>query len=223
MNKIIESVFKYKAVNFEKLVGYGFEKEDGIFSYRTFFQNARMELTVHIDMNGQISTEVFDLDTQEPFTLFLVENAVGEFTGNIRAEYEKILTDIADKCFEKEVFKNEQTKAVIDYIRTAYGDELEFLWKKSPDNAVWRRKDSKKWYGILMTVSKRKLGTDSDEMVEIIDLRMTTENIEKTVDGRIYFKGYHMNKRHWITICLDGSAVLREIYVLIDESYRLAR
>ena len=40
---------------------------------------------------------------------------------------------------------------------TYYCDELEFLWQKFPDNAVWRRKDNKKWYGALLTVSKEKL------------------------------------------------------------------
>jgi len=31
-----------------------------------------------------------------------------------------------------------------------------------------------------------------------------------------------MNKRHWITLCLDGSAELSEILGRIDESYVLA-
>lgn len=28
---------------------------------------------------------------------------------------------------------------VIEYVREKYRDELEFLWEKSPDNAVWHR------------------------------------------------------------------------------------
>lgn len=32
-----------------------------------------------------------------------------------------------------------------------------------------------------------------------------------------------MNKKHWITVCLDGSVPPDEIYRLLDESYRLAR
>ncbi len=31
-----------------------------------------------------------------------------------------------------------------------------------------------------------------------------------------------MNKRHWITICLDGSVPLEEIYQRIEQSYCLA-
>ncbi len=33
--------------------------------------------------------------------------------------------------------------------------------------------------------------------------------------------GYHMNKRHWNTVVLDGSLPEEEIRVMIDESYTL--
>ena len=33
--------------------------------------------------------------------------------------------------------------------------------------------------------------------------------------------GYHMNKRHWNTVYLDGSIPLEEIWEMIDHSYRL--
>ena len=33
--------------------------------------------------------------------------------------------------------------------------------------------------------------------------------------------GYHMNKRHWNTITLDGSIAAVEIFSMIDESYAL--
>ena len=64
--------------------------------------------------------------------------------------------------------ESKQSKELIDYIRKTYGDELEFLWKKFPKNAIWRRKDTQKWYGIVLTVSKKKLGLPDDESVEIL-------------------------------------------------------
>ena len=120
------------------------------------------------------------------------------------------------------MFKSEQAKSVITYVRNTYGDELEYLWKKFPDNAVVRRKDNQKWYAALLTVSRRKLGIDSDEMIEILDLRMKPEDIETIVDNKKYFPGYHMNKKHWITICLDGTLLIEEICSKIDDSYKLA-
>ena len=34
--------------------------------------------------------------------------------------------------------------------------------------------------------------------------------------------GWHMNKKHWYTMILDGSVERRELFRRIDESYRLA-
>lgn len=109
-------------------------------------------------------------------------------------------------------------KRQIAYIRDTYGDALEYLWQKFPDNAVVRRKDNRKWYAVLLTVSRRRLGFDSDERVEIIDLRMPPEEIEKQVDGVRLLPGYHMNKKHWVTVCLDGSVSFAEICRKIDEA-----
>ncbi len=33
--------------------------------------------------------------------------------------------------------------------------------------------------------------------------------------------GYHLNKRHWNTVIIDGSIPVNEIEEMIDESYRL--
>lgn len=33
--------------------------------------------------------------------------------------------------------------------------------------------------------------------------------------------GYHLNKRHWNTVTLDGSISQAEIFAMVDESYRL--
>ena len=223
MNRIIENIFRHKKANFEKLSAYGFKCDGDFFTYLADFADGQMRLNIAVDKSGEISTEVTDLETDEPFTLFLVEGAAGEFIGGVRTEYEAILTDVADKCFEREVFKSAQAKEIIEYVRKTYGDELEYLWDKFPDNAICRRKDNQKWYLAILTVSRRKLGMNSDETVEVADLRMDPENIEKTVDNATYYRGYHMNKKHWITICLDNSLSSEEIFKRIDESYVLAR
>ena len=108
------------------------------------------------------------------------------------------------------------------YVRENYGDELEFLWEKFPDCAVWRRRDSRKWYAVLLTVSRRKLGLPSDDREEILDLRCDPGLLQQRIDNRFYFPGWHMNKKHWYTIILDGSVPLERICRHIDESYLLA-
>ena len=219
----IEIVFYRKSVNFEKLKAYGFSKSADIYSYSSVLSASGFEMTVYVTKQGEVDAVVIDPDFNEPYTLHLTDDAAGDFVGGIKAEYEHILTDIADKCFDTNVFESRQAKKIISYVKDIYGDEFEFLWNKFPDNAVVRRKDNQKWYAALLTVSRKKLGFATDEKIEILDVRMTPEDIEKSVDNVKILPGYHMNKKHWITVCLDSTVSMDEIYILIDESYKLAK
>ena len=216
-------IFKNKTADFEKLVKYGFQKTEDRFIYSTEIVDNQFRMTVKIAENGEIETELFDWEAEEVYTLHLVAEASGEFVGKVRSEYEKVLNGIAENCFETNIFRGNCTRKVIEYAREKYGGELEFLWERYPDAAVLRRKDNKKWYALFMTIPKNKLGLDGGELVEIIDLRFNTDELAKKVDGERYFFGYHMNKKHWITILLDGSVPAEEILPRLDNSYTLAK
>lgn len=217
-----EIIFKNKKLNINKLLSFGFEKADNGYAYSSDIADGELKLTVTAAADGRLYTQVTDSGTGDEYILHLIPSAAGAFVGRVKAEYEELLEEISSKCFDADVFKSEQAKSVIAYVSAEYGDELEYLWQRFPDNAVVRRKDNKKWYAALLTVSRRKLGFDSDEPIEVIDLRMKPEDIEVQVDGKKYFPGYHMNKKHWITICLDGTVSDEDIYAKIDESYKLA-
>ncbi len=219
---VTETIFRYKVADYNKLELYGFQREENLYTYQTILPSSSFLLNVQITNQGKITTQVIDPTINEPYTLHLVDRAVGAFVGKIKSEYEEVLSDISENCFTKKVFQSEQAQAIISYCLEKYGDELEFLWKKFDDNAIIRRKDNKKWYFLIAVISRRKLGLDSDEKVEIIDLRMKLEDIEAKVDGKKYFGGYHMNKKSWVTICLDGTLPTKVIYQLIDDSYKLA-
>lgn len=208
--------------NKDKLLSFGFEAADGGYVYCSDIVEGQMKLTVRIDRNEKIYTKVTDIIGGDEYVLHLVTSATGTFVGRVKSEYDKILEEIRVKCFDSEVFKSGQAKEVIAYIRNTYGDEFEYLWKKFPDNAVVRRKDNRKWYAAVLTVSRKKLGFDSDDTVEILDLRLNPAEIETTVDNLRYFPGYHMNKKHWITVCLDGTVNTETIFSRIDDSYVLA-
>lgn len=217
-----EIVIKNRKMNTEKLLSFGFTEHDRCYRYCVSLIGGQMTMNVVVHFDGKITTKVIDNEIGEEYTLHLVADAVGSFVGQVKTEYEEVLQEISAQCFDVDVFKSEQAKAVISYITDTYSDEFEFLWQKFPDNAVVRRKDNQKWYAALLTVSRRKLGFDSDEKVEILDLRMRFEDIQNSVDGIKYLSGYHMNKKHWITICLDGTVAFEDICQRIDESYLLA-
>ena len=57
---------------------------------------------------------------------------------------------------------------------------------------------------------------------EILDIRADAETMARSLDFEHYFPGYHMNKRTWLTVRLDGSVPFGEIAPLIARSYELA-
>ncbi|WP_336016271.1 MmcQ/YjbR family DNA-binding protein [Fusobacterium polymorphum] len=217
----ITNFIKDKKIDFKKLEEFGFELIDNSYYYQTLLLKNQFKMSVKISLDNSIFTEIIDTETNEPYILYLIEKRSG-YSEKVYKEYSDILEKIKKKCFEDEIFKANYTKEVINYIKNKYGDELEFLWEKSPKNAVIRRKSSNKWYAVVLTVSKRKLNLDSDEIIEVINLHNRVEEIQKLIDNKKYFPAYHMNKKHWCTICLDGTVELKEIYKLIDISYELA-
>ena len=218
----ITNFIKDKKIDLKKLEEFGFKLKDNSYYYHTSLLKNQFKMSVKISLDNSIFTEIIDTETTEPYVLHLLEIKRSGYSEKVYKAYSKVLEKIKKVCFEDEIFKANYTKEIVAYIKNKYRDELEFLWEKSPKNAVVRRKSSKKWYAVILTVSKRKLNLDTDEIIEVINLHNRVEEIEKLIDNKKYFPAYHMNKKHWCTICLDGTVELKEIYKLIDISYELA-
>ena len=216
-------ILKDLKIDVQKLLQLGFVKESNYYKYETKIINNQFSLIIKIDMNNVISSDVIELSTREKFMLYYVTSSTGEFVGKIREEYNKIIEKVKNNCCSKNIFKSEYANLIIEYIRQKYNDELEYLWDKFPNNAIWRNKDNNKWYGALLIAQKSKIGIEEEGSIKIIDLLLEPEKIEKIVDNDRYFAGYHMNKKHWITIKLDGSVNINEIYEFIDNSYNLSK
>ena len=222
MDRFLQHIFSDRRADPEKLRAYGFRETDGAYLYEQPILDGAFTLRVRVRADGADAC-LIDAATDEPYTLFLVEDAQGSFIGEVRAAYCDALSAVAEACFAKTVFQSGYSESVIEYARNTYGDELEFLWEKSPKNAILRRKDNRKWYAALLTVSKSKLGAFPDEEIEVLDLRAAPEAIPDMVDGKRVFAGYHMNKKHWITLPLDGTLPAEEICAMLDTSYALAK
>lgn len=222
MDRFLQQILSDRRADPEKLKTYGFRETDGAYLYEQPILDGAFTLRVRVRADGADAC-LIDAATDEPYTLFLVEDAQGSFIGEVRAAYCDALSAVAEACFAKTVFQSGYSQSVIEYARNTYGDELEFLWEKSPKNAILRRKDNRKWYAALLTISKSKLGAFPDEEIEVLDLRAAPEAIPDMVDGKRVFAGYHMNKKHWITLPLDGTLPAEEICAMLGTSYALAK
>lgn len=215
-------IFKNRVLAPEKLLGYGFAPcERG---YQASFEIAggQFVLRVLISAAGLPEAKVFDRESGEEYAPVYAPGAGGSFVGTVIEACEERLKSIAEACYRYEVFQSQQAKMAIAYVERAYHDQLEFLWAKLPDCAIVRRRDTAKWYAAILTVAKEKIGLPGKGKIEVIDLRESPEQVEKLVDGKRFFPGYHMNKRHWYTIVLDGTVPDEELCRHIDDSFLLA-
>ena len=219
--RVLDSELKNKSIDYNELLKYGFINIDGIYTYKNKICNEQFEMIVIIKDN-KITSKLIDLANEDEYILVDIKDTIGEFVGKVREEYENELQNIIAKCTKYNVFKSKQAKEIIKYVKEKYNDDLEYLWKKFLENAVLRNKKNNKWYGALMVLSKRKLEIDSDEIIDILDLRYQKDLIKDFIDNDKILPGYHMNKNSWITIKLDDSVPNKKIFELIDNSYNLS-
>ena len=214
----LDILLKNRSISYDKLNEFGFVKDKSEFIYQEKICDNQFEVMISISETRKI-TKIIDLLNKDEYMLVDVQDSVGEFVGKVREMYELVLQKFINYCTIPNVFKSKQSQEVIQYVKQKYHDDLEFLWNKLPEAAIWRNKENQKWYGILMKVSERKLGIDSDKVVDMIDLRCVKN--EKIVDNQKIFPGYHMNKQSWITIKLDDTMKTKEILEYIDKSYNI--
>lgn len=219
---MFEDIFQRKKCNLERMSAYGFIIKDEKRIYETNIIDGTFKLSVLIAENGNVDTNLIEIENSEPYVLYKT-NATGAYVGKVRSAVEAVLIDIANSCYDSSIFKTNQAQMAIEYVRKIYGDEPEFLWTKSPNNAVLTRKDSRKWYAAILTVNGRKIGLNTDKIVEIIDLRMKADDRDNILSREHYYPGWHMNKKSWYTIVFDDCVADEEIKLRITESYELAR
>ena len=156
----VESLFKDRMPDAAKLRAFGFSPAGGKYLYSTDIMDGQFRMCVTVARNGEVGARLVEISFNEEYSLHLVSSAGGQFVGRVKEEYGRVLADISEKCFERNIFKSAVAKKVIAYVRKKYGDEPEYLWEKFPSNAVFRRKDNRKWYGAILTVQKNRLGLE---------------------------------------------------------------
>ena len=94
----------------------------------------------------------------------------------------------------------------LSYCLSTYLTSPDYPFDGDFEMAVLRHADNRKWYAIVMRVSRRKFGFDSDEMIDVVNLKLPLEMFGSfgTADG--VYPAYHMNKLHWISVLLPDAA-----------------
>lgn len=108
------------------------------------------------------------------------------------------------------------------FIHENFGGIIQdYPWEDSPEYTVFRHADNRKWFALITKVKFSVLDIDKVGMVDIINLKCDPDLVEEIVWLPGILPAYHMNKRHWITVLLDGTVDQERMSSLIDMSYRL--
>lgn len=210
------NLFKRTSVDYEKLLKYGFKKNDDKYIYEKKFINGDLKAIITI-VDNYVTGKVIDLETNdEYFAIKTIMN--GSFVSKVRDEYLSILFDIKEKCFENKLFITDQANRIANFIMKKYQVEPEFLWENSSGHGVFRNKVNNKWFGIIMNVDGMKFENKSGE-VEVLNIKLDKLKIQDLLNKKGYFPAYHMNKKSWISIILDEYLDDETIIKLVSESY----
>ena len=211
-------IFKSYQFNQEKAQAFGFVENGGVWTYSCQILQGDFVMTVSITADN-VSFQVFDQETGDLYPQVHMETMRGVFVGSVREACLGILYQIRKSCFAVQDFICPQTKRIMTQVQEKYGNQLEYLWKKSPDTAVLRHEESQKWYAVLMKISWDKLDKGKEGLVEAVNLKH--DCVTALLTQRGIYPAFHMNKRYWISVALDDTLSDEEVLELIETSWKL--
>ena len=107
------------------------------------------------------------------------------------------------------------------HVWQTYGVTPEYPWSKYPTFAVFRHESNQKWFAVIMTIDKRKLGIKGEGKIDVVNVKCAPNFAASTWEQQGIYPAYHMNKEHWLTVVLDGSVPTTNVRFLLAVSFDL--
>ena len=211
-------IFKAYQFNSKKAKEYGFVENQGVWTFSSTILHGDFLMRV-IVVDGDLSFQVFDQETDDLYPQVHMESMRGTFVGSVREACLEVLYDIRKSCFEVQEFLCPQTKRIMTLVQAKYENQFEYLWEKSPDTAVLRHEDNQKWYAVLMKISWEKLNKSREGQVEVVNLKH--DQVADLLLEKGIYPAFHMNKRYWISLPLDDTLSDEQVLELFERSWFL--
>ena len=211
-------IFKSYQFNQEKAQAFGFVENSGVWIYSCQILQGDFVMTVSITADN-VSFQVFDQEMGDLYPQVHMESMTGSFVGSVREACLEILYQIRKTCFDVQDFICPQTKRIMAQVQEKYGNQLEYLWEKSPDTAVLRHEDNQKWYAVLMRIPWDKLEKGREGLVEAVNLKH--DQVADLLLNKGIYPAFHMNKRYWISVAFDDTLSDEMVLELIEKSWNL--
>jgi len=211
-------IFNSYQFNKEKARAYGFVEYGGVWTNSCQILQGDFVMTVSITPDN-VSFQVFDQETGDLYPQVHMESMRGSVVGSVREACLEILYQIRKACFDVQDFICPQTKRIMSQVQEKFGNQLEYLWEKSPDTAVLRHEGSQKWYAVLMRIPWDRLDKTREGQVEAVNLK--NNQVADLLLQKGIYPAFHMNKRYWISLALDDSLSDEEVLDLLEISWNL--
>ena len=104
--------------------------------------------------------------------------------------------------------------------KNTYGVNGDYPFNEDFETAVFRHTDNKKWFALLMRIPRSRLGINSDDIVDVVNLKQPIEMLGSFTDAEGVYPAYHMNKLHWVSVILQ-EAPSDVIELLLGASFEL--
>lgn len=211
-------IFKSYQFNQEKARAYGFVKNGEVWTNSCQILEGDFVMVLSITADN-VRFQVFDQEMGDLYPQVHMESMTGSFVGNVREACLEILYQIRKACFDVQDYICSQTKRIVTQVQEKYGNQLEYLWEKSPDTAVLRHEGNQKWYAVLMKISWDKLEKGREGLVEAVNLKH--DQVADLLSKKGIYPAFHMNKRYWISVVLDDTLSDEMVLELIEKSWNL--
>ena len=218
---MFEEIFHRYTFDSNRLLNYGFHLEGDSYHYQVELFPQAFRMDVEVKSNGEVSFSLWDLEMDELYSHVFQEELQGQFVSQVREACRKVLVEIREACFYKEVFRSDKAKELLKRTESEWGVTPDFLWERNPDAAALRHLADQKWFAVLMRIDWSKLDVNKSGLVEVLNVK--SQVVGEALKRSGVYPAYHMNKKYWLSLPLEGSLSDEELWDFLSTSYQVTK
>ena len=217
-----DAYFKKKVLKPDSLEPFGFTATEQGYEFRKPLIAEELEAQLLIDSEGKLTGQVVDIDLNEPYDTFRSSQATGTYVGQVREAYGELLSQVADSCYEDQLFSSPQANRLARFLVQEFSDQADRPFEKEPSYLSFRV--AGKWYALLFPLKGEKLGLSgakADLVYDVVNLKVDPKQMDQLMKMDGIFPSYHMSKKTWISLVLDDTLPDQTVFELLRNSRSL--
>ncbi|KXT76167.1 MmcQ/YjbR family DNA-binding protein [Streptococcus sp. DD12] len=220
-----EDKWEHFRPDWDKCLAFGFRQTGKDLTYQKALAKGDLMLKLRLSPDGQLAVMVWDEGLEESYEAWRVVTPINAFAQEVKEAVRENLQTVRKHCFREIPLTSPQGQRLFAWVQEKFADPWDHPFSRQPDATAFRLPQTKKWYGLVMTVAKQKLvpaepATDK-EMVEVINIKAPSGSVNDLTKQVGIYPAYHMSKKHWLTITLDDTVSDETLHYLCEQSRHL--